>query len=176
MAKSLKWWTRKLHRWGAVLTAIPLALVIVSGLLLQIKKEVPWVQPPTQRGQSNALNVGWEQILASAKTDTNAKIESWQDIDRLDVRPSKGLIKVRCENGWELQLDSFDGKILSSAFRRSDFIESLHDGSFFTNTVKLCVFLPNGIVLFLLWLSGIYLWLMPVIAKYKKRDKRIKQD
>ena len=38
---------RKTHRWGAVLVAVPFLLVLVSGLLLQVKKQVPWVQPAT---------------------------------------------------------------------------------------------------------------------------------
>ena len=42
MARNLNWWTRKLHRWGALLTALPLLIVIVSGLLLQVKKQIPW--------------------------------------------------------------------------------------------------------------------------------------
>lgn len=50
MYKFLNKWTRKLHRWGALLTAVPLLLVIVTGLLLQVKKEAAWIQPPTMRG------------------------------------------------------------------------------------------------------------------------------
>jgi hypothetical protein len=34
-----------------------------------------------------------------------AGIREWQDIDRLDVRPGKGVVKVRTENHWELQID-----------------------------------------------------------------------
>lgn len=176
MSKSFSWWTRKLHRWGAVATAIPLLLVIVSGLLLQLKKEIPWVQPPTQRGSSQTLTIDWSQILSAAKSDSNTQIAGWDDIDRLDVRPSKGLVKVRCKNGWEVQLDSANGEILSSAYRRSDLIESLHDGSFFSDEAKLWIFLPNGILLFALWGSGLYLWYLPRSIKAAKRAKANKKQ
>ncbi len=172
MSKSFNWWTRKLHRWGAIITALPLLIVIVSGLMLQLKKEVTWIQPTTKSGAANRLDLSWPDILEVAKTQKEANVSDWKDIDRLDVRPSKGLIKIRCENGWELQLDSTNGEVLSSAYRRSDFIESLHDGSFFSSGAKLWIFLPNGIVLLGLWVTGVWLWYLPLGAKKaKKRNK-----
>ena len=119
--------TRKLHRWGAVVTAVPLLLVVLTGLLLQFKKQVAWIQPATKRGETEQLLISWDNVLDAAKATPAAEVESWKDIDRLDVRPSKGVIKIRCKNRWELQLDSSSGNVLSSAYRRSDFIESLHD-------------------------------------------------
>ncbi|MEM9413816.1 MAG: PepSY domain-containing protein [Planctomycetota bacterium] len=175
MARSINWWTRKLHRWGALLMAIPLLVVIVSGLLLQVKKEVAWVQPPTQKGVSKELIIEWRDILEQAKRVPEAEVADWQDIDRLDVRPEKGIVKVRCRNGWELQLDSFDGQVLSSAIRRSDWIESIHDGSFFSDAAKIWLFLPNGIVLLMLWFTGAVLWYLPVAAK-RKRKKQIQKN
>ena len=40
-------------------------------------------------------------------------------------------MKVRAKNNWEIQLDLEKGTILKTAFRRSDIIEQLHDGSWF---------------------------------------------
>ncbi len=164
-------WSRKLHRWGAILIAIPTLLVIATGLLLQLKKEVSWIQPPTKRGLTARLTVDWQAILESTMTIEQTEVSSWDDIDRLDVRPSKGVIKVRCKNNWEVQLDSADASVLSSSYRRSDFIESLHDGSFFSNYAKLYVFFPNGLILFVLWLTGMYLWYLPINAKRKKQAR-----
>ena len=171
MARELNWWTRKLHRWGAILTAVPLLLVIVSGLLLQVKKQVSWVQPPTMKGSAkNELpEQSWNQLVASASSVKEAEVQSWEDIDRIDVRPSKGIAKIQCRNRWELQVDLASGEILSSTYRRSDFIESLHDGSFFSDGAKLWVFLPNGAVLLVLWLTGMWLWWIPFGAKRKKK-------
>ncbi|MFT5130288.1 MAG: hypothetical protein ACI8W8_003917 [Rhodothermales bacterium] len=42
------------------------------------------------------------------------------------------------------------------AFRRSDLIESIHDGSYFNDHFKLWVFLPAGIVLAALLVTGIH--------------------
>jgi uncharacterized iron-regulated membrane protein len=80
-------------------------------------------------------------------------------------------VKVQARNHWELQLDLRDGKMLSSTYRRSDWIESLHDGSFFSEPAKLAIFLPNGIILLGLWFTGCYLWYLPYLARSRKKRK-----
>lgn len=170
-------WSRKLHRWSGILVALPLLLVIVTGLMLQLKKQVTWVQPETKRGGSTELVLGWAEILESVGSVPESGVKSWDDIDRLDVRPSKGLVKVRCKNRWEVQLDSVSGEVLSSAYRRSDLIESLHDGSFFSDFVKLYVFSANGFLLLGLWITGAWLWYLPIRSRRKKKQRlKQKQD
>ncbi|MEM7457145.1 MAG: PepSY-associated TM helix domain-containing protein [Planctomycetota bacterium] len=165
-------WSRKLHRWGALITCLPLLLVIVTGIFLQVKKQVSWVQPPTQRGTPGDPGITWDEVLASTSAIAEAEVKTWEDVDRLDVRPGKGIVKVQCNNRWEVQIDLKDGTVLSSTYRRSDLIESLHDGSFFADAAKLWLFLPNGLILLGLWFTGIYLWWLPHGARRKKRRKR----
>ena len=163
--------TRSWHRWGAVATALPFGLVIATGILLQVMKQLPWVQPPEQRTASVPA-VGMTQMLDAARAHPEAGVRGWEDIDRLDVRPSKGIVKVITTSRWELQLDVATGAVLQSRYRRSDLIESLHDGSFFTDAAKLWLFLPSGVLVFVLWLTGIYLWLLPWRARAKKRERQ----
>ena len=99
-------------------------------------------------------------------------IRDRSDIDRLDVRPGKGIVKIRSKNNWELQLDLANANILSSKYRRSDFIESLHDGSFFGDWSKLIIFLANGLILLGLWFTGMWLWYLPVKVKRQKKRKQ----
>lgn len=164
VAKNWNWWSRKLHRWGAILSALPLLLVILTGLLLQVKKQVPWVQPATQRGQfaNERFDTSWQELLGIMQTVPEAQVSDWKDIDRIDMRPSKGAAKVQCKNHWEVQIDLSTGDILSSTYRRSDLIESLHDGSFFSDAAKLWLFLPNGLILLALWITGAWLWWLPI--------------
>ena len=171
MASSWNRWSRKLHRWGAVATAIPLLIVIVSGLLLQVKKQVTWVQPATVKGKGSVPDVDWQQILDATSSVRQSEVQSWADIDRVDVRPGKGMAKVQCNNRWEIQVDLQTGDVLASSYRRSDLIESLHDGSFFSDAAKLWLFLPNGLVLLGLWITGAYLWWLPFGAKIKKQRR-----
>ena len=102
------------------------------------------------RGTGNVPAISFEQILKSVSTLEQADIETWDDINRLDVRPSKGIVKVRAENGWEIQVDTETGDILQVAYRRSDLIESIHDGSFYGDHVKNWIFFPSGLVLFVM--------------------------
>ncbi|MEC9092131.1 MAG: PepSY domain-containing protein [Planctomycetota bacterium] len=173
--KVINRWFRKLHRWGAVGFAVPLLLVVITGLMLQVKKQWTWVQPPTQRGQFDS-RIDLQAILEIAKSDINAEVESWEDVDRLDVRPAKGIVKLQSQNNYEVQIDLNSRKILQSQYRRSDWIESLHDGSFFGDWAKLSIFLVNGIVLLALWFKGVYFWYLPYLAKSRKKKKQETSD
>jgi uncharacterized iron-regulated membrane protein len=161
--------SRRFHRWGAIAVGLPLIVVIGSGILLQVKKQVPWVQPAEQRTDERTPAVDWALMLEAAKRVPEAGVTSWDDIDRVDVRPGKGLLKVITKSRWEVQLALADGRLLQVEYRRSDLIETLHDGSFFGDPVKLWIFLPSGIVLFVLWLTGLYLWLLPYRTKRRRR-------
>lgn len=163
-------WSRKIHRWGAASAALPLGLVIASGLLLQVKKQSDWIQPPAMRGVGGVPAIGFETLLEAARGAPEAGIESWADIDRIDVRPGRGVAKVRSNSRWEVQVDTVTGAVLHSARRRSDLIESLHDGSFFGDWAKLGVFLPSGVVLAVLWITGAWLWWMPHAARRRKKQ------
>lgn len=163
---------RRWHRFASITIAIPFIIVIVSGLLLQMKKEFTWIQPPTVEGRYTIPELSFERILEATAGVREAHVESWGDISRLDVRPAKGMLKVQCKNGVEVQLDAASGDVLQVAARRSDLIEGLHDGSFFTNTAKLWVFLPNGLIVLFLWVSGLYLWWLPGSMRRRKKKRR----
>jgi len=170
-------WSRKSHRWGAIMIALPIAVVIGSGILLQLKKEMVWIQPPTVSGVMNGspddgMSATFDEILAAAMAVPEAEITGWDDVDRLDVRPDKGIVKVRGANRWEVQVDTATGEVVEVAYRRSDLIESIHDGSWFHDAAKLWVFLPSGAVLLALWLTGVYLWILPIWAKRAGRRRR----
>ena len=112
------------------LTVIPIIIIIGTGILLQVKKEINWIQPTTTIGKiKNNPSISFDEILTIAKTVPDAEIHSWEDIDRLDVRIQAGMVKVRSKNNWEIQIDTQSGPILQHAYRRSDIIESIHDGS-----------------------------------------------
>ncbi len=168
--------SRKIHRVGAIISALPVLIVIVTGLVLQVKKEFEWVQPGTAKPETKGMMVDFDQVLEALKTVEEANLQSWDDIDRLDVRPGKGVIKIRGKNRWEVQVATADATVLKAAYRRSDFFEELHDGSWFHDSAKIWIFLPSAIILFLLWLTGIYLWLLPYRVRRAKRKRALDND
>jgi uncharacterized iron-regulated membrane protein len=165
-------WTRKCHRWGAILVALPFLVVIATGILLQLKKEWSWVQPPTLRGQGKAPTISLEALLEAARSQPDIGVAGWDDVDRLDIQPSRGIAKVQANSRWEVQVDLKTGDVLQVAYRRSDLIESLHDGSWFHDRVKLWVFLPGGLVVLGLWGTGIYLFFLPHAVRWSRRREK----
>ena len=167
----LNFYNRKVHYWASIVVALPILIVIVSGLLLQTKKYVAWIQPIERSGAGVNPAISLPQILEICRTVPEAEIKNWSDINRLDVRPSRGMLKVRANNNWEIQIDTETSAVLQTAFRRSDIIESIHDGSFFHDSVKTWVFTTAGVVLLLLWLTGIYLFILPIWVRRRKNLK-----
>ena len=160
---------RKVHYWLSAFVALPFLVVGVTGLLLQVKKQVPWVQPVEHRGAGEAPVVAWPVLLDTLRTIPEAGIASWADVDRVDVRPGKGLLKVVAANRWEVQVDAGTGRVLGVAYRRSDLLESLHDGSFFGDAVRWGWFAPSGLAFVVLTLTGVVLFWLPFGVKRRRK-------
>jgi hypothetical protein len=161
---------RKVHYWASAVIAVPALVLIGSGLLLQSKKHWAWVQPVEQRGTGTAPVIGFDGVLASLRSVPGMAVRTWDDVNRLDVRPGRGVVKAWLQNGYEVQVDLGTGAVLQTAYRRSDLIESIHDGSLFGGDwVKLGVFLPTGLTIFLLWATGLWMWWVPFAAKRRRR-------
>lgn len=172
MRNKLRQFSRQTHLWLAAAILIPSVIVIASGLLLQIKKQSDWIQPPTQKGISGVPELSFENVLHIAQSIPELEVNNWQQIQRLDVRPDKGLIKILADNSWEAQIDAQNGSVLQVAYRRSDIIEAIHDGSWFADAAKLWLFLPAGIILFLMWCTGAVLLYTTLKSKFKKKSIR----
>ena len=159
---------RKVHYWGSLAIAIPLIIMIGAGVMLMVKKEFDWIQPPSQEGVERNLMpmVSMQELFKAASEIEKAGFTNWEELHRADLKPGKGIIKFVSKTNWEVQVDTHTSEVLSVAQRRSDIIESIHDGSFFADWVKLWIFLPAGVGLFVLWMSGVYLF---TSSEYKKR-------
>lgn len=160
---------RRVHYWGSSLVAVPILVIITSGLLLQMKKQVDWVQPAERRGTGTVPTITFTQVFDTLKREPSLGVHSWDDISRMDVRADRGLIKVSLTTGYEAQIDLGTGQLLQVAYRRSDLIESIHDGSFFAGDwSKLGLFLPSGVTLLVLWVSGLWMFWVPFAAKRRR--------
>lgn len=139
--------------------------------MLQLKKQWDWVQPPEVRGTGTVPVVTLPHILETIKSTPALGVSSWDDVSRLDIRPDRGLAKVSLKSGWEAQVDLGTGALLQTAYRRSDLIESLHDGSWFLGDItKLGIFLPTGVTLLALWVTG--MWMFWVTWRGRRRRHR----
>lgn len=144
-------------------------LISVTGIILGWKKHSgDLIMPPTQRGTSESL----EEWLPVDSLENIALI-TYGDlklgtgtIDRLDIRPDKGVVKVIFKDNREIQLDGKIGNVLSTGTRHSDWIEHLHDGSYFddalgTGFLKVLFTSISGFSLFAFTVTGFWLWYGP---------------
>lgn len=165
---------RKVHRYIGLALVVLFLVSAVTGVLLGWKKDADWIQPPSQKGESKDMTT-WKPMYELAAIGTTALVEmdssqAKNKIDRMDARPSKGMVKVLFKKGnWEVQVDATSGKVLSIAKRHSDWIESLHDGSIISDTFKLWSMNILGIGLAVMGLSGVWLWYGPQLIRTIKR-------
>jgi uncharacterized iron-regulated membrane protein len=165
---------RKVHYWSTLVIALPILLVLVTGLLLQVKKQWTWVQPEEQIGTPTENPITLAESVAIMRNHGEIGIEGWDDIDRFDVRPSKGMMKIRLNDGREVQINLSDGRILQIDYRRTDLIESLHDGSWFGGDIsKLGLFLPAATILLMMWITGIWMFWAPIPIRRKRHRARL---
>ena len=163
---------RKYHRFLGIVLAVLLLISSVTGILLAWKKNITTLQPATQKGQSDNLE-DWLPISELAHIAQQA-IDSTQasnEIDKIDVRPSKGIAKfIFKKENIEVQVDGATGEVKSIAKRHSDWIESLHDGSIISDNFKLGSMTFLGLGLILLLSTGYWLWYAPKkVRALKKR-------
>jgi hypothetical protein len=170
---------RKIHRWLAIPLLIFFLIIGITGLLLGWKKQT-LLLPKTQKGTTiESKNwVGIDKIQQIAAQYAQDSLQKDPEIDRIDIRPAKGIAKVIFLNHFtELQIDCATGKILAVNMRTSDIIEKIHDGSILdywiqTKNDELKLFYATAISLslILLSISGFFLWYNPIRMRKSKKD------
>jgi len=176
--RALRW----LHRKLAIFLFVFFLVMSVTGLLLGIKKQTKLLAP-TARGQSADLGewISLDSLTKNAKTFLRDSVspDLSGEIDRIDVRPNNGIVKFTFKHHYKgLQLDGKTGGVLSLETRKSDFIEQIHDGSMFDrifglgkDQVKISYTMIMGLSLFMLVVSGFWLWYGP--KRLRKSRKKI---
>jgi len=170
--------SRKWHRWTGTSVALIVAISAITGMLLAFKKEANWLQPSTQKGESTEMS-DWKsldtigQIAAAALYGAQPDQEG-NAIDRMDARPSKGIVKVRFKKRqWEVQIDATSGEVLSVGRRHADWIEAVHDGSIISQLFKLITMNALGIALMIMLVSGLWIWYAPKkVRKMRRRSQK----
>lgn len=159
---------RSIHRWVCIVIALPVIVIICSGLLLQTKRY--WSPPPPEiRGTGGAPAVGFDAILAAVQTEPSLGVRGWQDIIRVDIRPGRALARVSLRRGWDAQVDLGTGRLIGVEHSRSEFVESLHTGEFFGGFwTRFGLFLPSAVGLLVLWLSGLWMFFLPYIKRRRR--------
>lgn len=140
---------RKIHLYLALIFSIPLIIIIGSGIVLITKSFFPGIQAPIIEA-TKIENTPLAQI-----SDFNQK----PNVEQIIYRPNKNNIVVRYKNDLEEQYHAQTKELLHSSIRHTNWIIRLHQGSYFSEFIKTYVFIPTGIALLLLWITGITIYL-----------------
>lgn len=174
--------SRKIHRISAILLFFFFFFVAITSVLLGWKKHSgDYLMPETREGTSADL-AEWMPLqkldsIALSVYTKSFTTEAEPQIDRMDVRKEDGIIKFTFKDSFkEVQLDGVTGSVLSVGTRRSDFIESIHDGSVldeYFNTgngsIKFVYSTVMGLGLLFFTVTGFWLWYGPKRMKGKSK-------
>jgi uncharacterized iron-regulated membrane protein len=163
---------RKLHRFIGSGLFVFFFITAITGLLLGWKKHSGgYILPNTERGASTDLKewLPLDSLKSIAQNTIRKKMPAQPiTIDRMDVRPDKGTVKISFKEHYhEVQVDGSTGKVLAVNLRKSDIIEQLHDGSILdfafdsNGTIKVFYTTVLGLGLLTLTISGFWLWYNP---------------
>ncbi|MCC6784789.1 MAG: PepSY domain-containing protein [Planctomycetes bacterium] len=162
----------EVHKVLGIALGVVLLLASVTGFLLLVKRDWPWLIPPTAAGRAAPLDavLPLPRVIESAVAAGHPDLRSADDVDRVDFRPKDHVFKVVASRGnFEVQVDASTGIVLSTGVRRTDLIESLHDGRAFGAFVHGTLAPASAIGLGLLVITGYAVWLWPKLARRRRK-------
>jgi uncharacterized iron-regulated membrane protein len=179
--------SRKIHRATGALLFVFFTVVAVTGLMLGWKKHSGGIiLSKSYSGQSIdqknwlPVHVLHEKAVQAARENISPDMSF--ELDRIDIRPDKGMVKfVFAESYWGVQLDCTTGETLHIERRSSDFIENLHDASYFDKLfgtsyeqIKLVYTSVMGLALLTFTITGFWLWYGPKRFRAGNRQHQAK--
>ncbi len=159
------------HLWLGVISTIVLLVIAITGILLNHKRPLGLMpdvpnEPSVPFISSLPLAQLADIALAEVAGAGNEPANPVTAIDRMDVRPRDGFVKVRMRDAssTEVTVDIGTGKVLHVGPRGDAFLEKLHSGEIFGGPyVLLSDFAALALVVTLI--SGYWLWLAPKLRR-----------
>lgn len=165
-----------IHLWLGVISTVALIAISVTGILLNHKRglglmpDVPH-EPTGAFTESVHLERLAHAALAAAPQEAR---KDWKPgdavdvglIDRMDVRPRNGYVKVRLRDkaSTEMTVDIASGKVLHTGRRGDVFLEKLHSGEAFGEAFIILSDIA-AVALVLTLITGYWLWLVPKLGR-----------
>jgi hypothetical protein len=160
--RTLSKWTFYAHLWIGLITAGVVVLVSVTGILLNHKRALR-LMPDVPHEATGTFDAALPLADLARRAEAAVAPEvAATGIDRMDVRPGDGLIKVRFDDRTvqEVTLDINSGRVLHVGERNDVFLEKLHSGEIFGDNWVLLTDVA-AVALLVLLASGYWLWLYP---------------
>lgn len=161
---------RQIHYWISLPLMLTVFVIATTGSVLALKKDFAALQPPTQSGsRPGDLSRPLGDAVTAVASLPGHRGVTWQDVERIDVRPADGIAKVILHDRTEVQVDLGTARPLQTGYRTSDLIETIHDFSILGAWAKYVFSFGTGIAILAMAASGAYLFLLPFLARRKKR-------
>ena len=155
-------WMFYSHLWLGVITTGIVLIICVTGVLLNHKRPLG-LMPDVPSDAPGALSASLpvSELAARAKRAVRPDVAA-AGIDRMDLRPGDGFVKVRFDDRevHEVTVDLATGRVLHVGLRNDVFLEKLHSGEIFGDGWTLLSDIA-AIALAVLVISGLWLWLYP---------------
>jgi len=177
--------SRFTHKWMSVLLGLAILVISLSGLLLTFKKDLEYLQPATHKGEKGNISqfLPPHRIAEAVLALNLPEAQSLDDINRIELRPSKRMWKVRLEassnfsSPREIQVDAVSGKILNLGLRGDQLWMDVHSFMVFgSKATSYTTMIMSGLTLFWLILTGYYLFFYPYWMKARKARRQPKVD
>ena len=165
------------HLWLGVLSTVALIAIAITGILLNHKRGLglmPDVPHEPTGTFASAIPLERMAYAALEAAPVNAR-SGWSPgdsvdvglIDRMDVRPRDGFVKVRLRDkaSMEMTVDINTGQVVHVGRRGDVFLEKLHTGEIFGGQPFVILSDIAAIALVLTLITGYWLWLVPKISR-----------
>lgn len=166
-----------IHLWLGVLSTIALIAISITGILLNHKRGLGLMPdvPHEPTGEFTAALPLERLAYAALLAAPPAARGDWKEgdpvdislIDRMDVRPRNGFVKVRLRDkaSMEMTVDINTGRVIHTGRRGDVFLEKLHSGEIFGGIRFVILSDIAAIALVLTLISGYWLWLVPKLSR-----------
>jgi hypothetical protein len=166
-----------IHLWLGVLSTVILIAISVTGVLLNHKRGLGLMPdvPHEPTGAFAAAVSLHDMARAALEAAPEASRPGWKPgdsvdialIDRMDVRPRNGFVKVRLRDkaAMEMTVDINTGRVIHVGKRGDVFLEKLHSGEAFGGLPYVLISDFGAIALVLTLITGYWLWLVPKLRR-----------
>lgn len=162
------------HLWLGVLFTVVLLVIAVTGILLNHKRGLG-LMPEVEHAPTGAFAAALPlDRLAAIAQDTVSRAaggpptsSDLASVDRMDVRPRDGFVKVRMRDAatTEVTVDLVSGRVLHVGARGDVFLEKLHSGEIFGGSRWVLLSDAGAVALVLTLITGYWLWLAPRLRR-----------
>lgn len=172
-----------IHLWLGVLSTIALVAIAVTGILLNHKRGLGLMPEVEHAPSASFVDATSLERLANAALEAAPAPArpGWNPgdpvdvalIDRMDVRPRDGYVKVRLRDkaSTEATVDIASGRVVHVGRRGDVFLEKLHSGEIFGGQPFVILSDIAAVALVLTLITGYWLWLVPKLHRGHERKK-----